>query len=198
MKPVWSASVTVGRATSSLPAGTLTKILTCEFNKDGPIRSAVLRILTLFSYEHYVSLIKSCWKTAGFKGLLWQTFKAFVRGCTISFQYSWKKCNNLEWTQFEEQIQKLDAENAARSSIKLHNEIAAFKYQLNQVLSKKNIKNIYTVKQAYFKFLNKPHKLLARQLHKGEGDRTIRWIKLESGTVVTSHNDISDTFWLFY
>lgn len=45
--------------------------------------------------------------------LLWETFKAYVRGCVISFQSSQKKRNSLERLQLEEQIRKLDAENAA-------------------------------------------------------------------------------------
>lgn len=79
-----------------------------------------------------------------------------------------------------------------------HNKIAALKYQLNQILSEKISKVFTFTKQTYFEFGDKPHKLLARQLRKRESDRTIHTIKSESGTTVTSHRDINNTFCQFY
>lgn len=47
--------------------------------------------------------------------LLWETFKAYIRGCVISYQSS-QKLNNIKQMQLEDEIQKLDAENAAQPS----------------------------------------------------------------------------------
>ena len=46
--------------------------------------------------------------------LLWESFKAYIRGYIICYQSSQKKRNNQKQTDVEEQIQKLDAENAAQ------------------------------------------------------------------------------------
>lgn len=69
--------------------------------------------------------------------LLWESFKAYLRGCIISYQSSQKKRNNQKQTDLEEQIRKLDAENAVQPSAEKHNKISVLKYQLNTLLSEK-------------------------------------------------------------
>ncbi len=44
--------------------------------------------------------------------LLWETLKAYLRGFIISFQASRRKHSKEEQLKLEDQIQKLDAENA--------------------------------------------------------------------------------------
>jgi len=69
--------------------------------------------------------------------LLWESFKAYIRECIISYQSSQQKRNIQKQTDLEEQIQKLDTENAAQLSAEKHNNISALKYQLNKRLSEK-------------------------------------------------------------
>lgn len=54
--------------------------------------------------------------------LLCETFKAFLRGCVISFQAAQNKRRRAEQAELEKQIKQLDAENAAQpqQSVSIH------------------------------------------------------------------------------
>ena len=54
------------------------------------------------------------------------------------------------------------------------------------------------LKQTFFKFGDKPCKLLARQLRKRDSDRAIHKIRSGTDTPVTSHNDINNAFRHYY
>lgn len=89
----------------------------------------------------------------------------------------------MERIQLEVQIQKLDSENARQPSVQLHSKISALKYKLNNLLSDKISRAFMYVKQTYFEFGDKPHKLLARHLRKRESDRAIHAIRSDSWVV---------------
>lgn len=130
--------------------------------------------------------------------LLWEAFKAYLRGCIISFQSSLKRGNRTAQLDLEKRINQLDRENAQQPSAEKYTEIAALKYKLNKILSDKISRAFTFTKQKYFEFGDKPHKLLARQLRKLENDRTIHKIKSGAGIALTSHSDINDRFKQFY
>lgn len=50
--------------------------------------------------------------------LLWETFKAYLRGLIISFQSSLKKRNKAKQLELKEEIHRLDRENVLRPSLK--------------------------------------------------------------------------------
>lgn len=129
---------------------------------------------------------------------LWEAFKAYLRGCVISYEATRKKENKSKIENLEKQIQQLDRENSHTPSSDLHRKIANLKYQYNQLLSAKISKAFLYTKQKYFEFGDKPHKLLARQLRKMENDRTIHKIKSNNGTILTKPKDINDRFLQFY
>lgn len=79
-----------------------------------------------------------------------------------------------------------------------YNTICALKYKLNQILSSNNNRAFTFVRQKYFEFGDKPHKLLARQLKKLENSRMIYKIRSRNGNLVTSHKDINDNFRQFH
>lgn len=76
--------------------------------------------------------------------------------------------------------------------------MSALKYKLNKILSDRICLAFIFTKQRYFKFGDKPHKLLARQLRRLENDRAIHKIKSLSGGILTSPKDINDRFRQFY
>lgn len=57
---------------------------------------------------------------------------------------------------------------------------------------------MHSLSRPFFEFGDKLHKLLARQLRKREGDRTIHKIKSDVGISITSHNDINNRFRQLY
>lgn len=50
-------------------------------------------------------------------GVLWDTFKAYIRGCIISYQAFQRKRNRAELEALEVQIRELDMENAKHPCI---------------------------------------------------------------------------------
>lgn len=105
---------------------------------------------------------------------LWEAFKAYLRGCVISYEAAKKKEEATQRKHLEEQIQQLD----------LHREITNLKYQLNRLLSGKISSAFLFIKQKHFEFGEKPHKLLARQLKEIEADRAIHKIGDDRGHIL--------------
>lgn len=129
---------------------------------------------------------------------LWEAFKAYLRGCVISYEVARKKKDSAQCKQLEEQIQKLDRENASNPTPDLHKKITNLKYQLNQLLSKKITSAFLFTKQKYFEFGEKPHKLLAQQLRKIEADKTIHRIRDDKGNMLIKPKEINTRFLQFY
>lgn len=130
--------------------------------------------------------------------VLWETLKAYVRGCIISFQAERKRRRRQELTELEKQINKMDRENALHPSIDKHKKILSLRYRYNQILSDCIAKAFLFTQQKYFEFGEKPHKLLARQLRKMESDRTITQLKSNQGDILVSYKDINQRFQKFY
>lgn len=108
---------------------------------------------------------------------MWEAFKAYLRGCVISFEGARKRNNRSKIEELERHIQQLDRENALTPSSDLNRRIANLKYEYNQLLSTKISKAFLYTKQKYFEFGDKPHKLLAQHLRKIE--ITEQYIKLK-------------------
>lgn len=130
--------------------------------------------------------------------ILWEAFKAFLRGCVISYEAAKKKKNRKRIENFEKHIQQLDRENALSLSVNLHRKIMNLKYEYNQILSSKISTAFLYTKQKHFEFGDKPHKLLARQIRKMESDGTIHKLKTNNGEELTKPKDINDRFLQFY
>lgn len=131
-------------------------------------------------------------------GVIWDTFKAYIRGCIISYQASQRKRSRVESEALENKIRELDMENAKQPCIEKYKEICALKYKLNKILSSKISKTFLYVKQKYFEFGDKPQKLLARQLRKIISECTIYKIRSDTGEILTSSRDINNRFQRFY
>jgi len=130
--------------------------------------------------------------------VLWEAFKAFIRGSIISFEASRRKLNKARLLELDIQINILDKENAKTPSSDLHKKISALKYEYNKILSARISKAFFYSKQKHFEFNDKPHRLLARQLRKQENDRTIHKIKSDKGEILINPKDINDRFLQFY
>lgn len=145
--------------------------------------------IKLYFEINYTSDITSC--------TLWEAFKAYFRGCVISYETARKKRDTAQCKHLEEQIRQLDHENA-RPTPELHGKITKLKYELNEILSKKITTAFLYTKQKYFEFGEKPQKLLAHQLKKIETDRTINKIKDDKGNILTKPKDKNARFLEFY
>lgn len=130
--------------------------------------------------------------------ILWEAFKAYIRGSIISFEASRRKENISKLKDLEEQIKMMDQENARSPSASLHRKITTLKYEYNQIMSVKISKAFLYTRQRFFEFGDKPHKLLARQLRKMESDRTIHKVKARDNTILTKPKDINNRFLEYY
>lgn len=130
--------------------------------------------------------------------ILWEAFKAFLRGSVISYEATKRKKDRLKIQELEKQIKDLDNENSQKPSANLNTKISNLKYEYNLLLSSKICRAFQYTKQKYFEFGEKPHKLLARQLRKMENDRTIRIINSNNEIPLTKPKDINDRFFKFY
>lgn len=77
--------------------------------------------------------------------LLYETFKAFVRGALISSQAFHNKKNPAKQHVLEMEIRQLDIENDAAPSMIKHNKIAALKYVKSHIF-RSNHKTLSTHK----------------------------------------------------
>lgn len=105
--------------------------------------------------------------------LLWETFKAYIRGVIISYQSFQNKENKRELQRIEQKIKLLELDNATDPTINKHNKITLLKYKVNRILSARVIRLFQITKQAHFEFGDKPHKLLARQLKQREKEKKL-------------------------
>lgn len=129
---------------------------------------------------------------------LWEAFKAYIRGSIISFEASKRKENMSKLKDLEEQIKALNQEDAQSPSITLQRKITILKYEFNQIMSVKISKAFLYTRQKFFEIGDKPHKLLACQLHKMENDRTIHKVKASDNTILTQPKHINNRFLEFY
>lgn len=130
--------------------------------------------------------------------LLWETLKAYIRGCVLSYQGSKNKLYKTKLSDLEKQIHQLDIENAINPSLDVYKKILQLRYEYNNIVSAKINRTFHYVKQKYFEFGEKPHKLLARQLRKIDSERTIHKIKTKHGTHCISNKEINKCFKEFY
>ncbi len=69
--------------------------------------------------------------------LLWETCKAFLRGCIISYQGRRNKLNKARLLELEDQIYQLDKDNARHPSLDKYKQILQLRLQYNQIASVK-------------------------------------------------------------
>lgn len=62
--------------------------------------------------------------------ILWETLKAYLRGCIISFQASRRKRNRAELMDLEKPINRLDKDNAIYPSTETHKKNYLAKIQI--------------------------------------------------------------------
>lgn len=86
---------------------------------------------------------------------LWEAFKAYLRGCVISYEAAKKKEEATQCKHLEEQIQQLDRQNALNPTPDLYREITSLKNQLNQFLSRKITSAFLSIKQKHFEFISR-------------------------------------------
>uniref|UniRef100_A0A3B4UKM2 exodeoxyribonuclease III n=1 Tax=Seriola dumerili TaxID=41447 RepID=A0A3B4UKM2_SERDU len=125
---------------------------------------------SLLSSPTFIDYITEQWnvfltanKTPGFSpSLLWETAKAYLRGCIISYTTAQKKAAIKEQSDLENTIKQLEAQLKSTPSKTLFKNLEATRSALNQLLTRKAESNIFFAQHRLYESGNKPGRMLAR------------------------------------
>ncbi|XP_044155343.1 zinc finger protein 3 homolog [Bufo gargarizans] len=129
---------------------------------------------------------------------LWLTHKAFMRGKLIQVASRLKKDRSSAQVTLESRLAKLVRAHQQTPSLYLLKEIKDTKSQLNTLLSNNTEKALRWTASYYYKYANKPDKMLARQLKATQRINQVYQIRTRTGRTTTHPDIIYDTFQSFY
>lgn len=109
-----------------------------------------------------------------------------------------RKKSEKRLKEIDDQLTNLEASYRAEQKSEFLNKITALKYEYNSVMSKNVSKLLVQVRQRYFEFGDRPHRLLARELRQTQASRAIHCIKSKDGTLLTDPEKINNCFAYFY
>uniref|UniRef100_A0A3Q2ZLT7 exodeoxyribonuclease III n=1 Tax=Kryptolebias marmoratus TaxID=37003 RepID=A0A3Q2ZLT7_KRYMA len=125
---------------------------------------------SLLSYPSFTNYITDQWnffmdtnKTPDVNpSLLWETAKAFIRGCVISYTTAQKKAAIKDQLHLERIVQETELQFKNTPSRALSKKLEAARSALNQLLTKQAEATIFFAKHRLYQSGNKPGRLLAR------------------------------------
>ena len=95
---------------------------------------------------------------------LWEAIKAVLRGSIISYVANRKKQSGKRLVELDESITDLENSYRVSSDPNTLNSIISLRQEHNTILSSQVNKQLSKIKQMQFEIVDKPQKLLARQL----------------------------------
>uniref|UniRef100_A0A3Q3A9K4 exodeoxyribonuclease III n=1 Tax=Kryptolebias marmoratus TaxID=37003 RepID=A0A3Q3A9K4_KRYMA len=130
--------------------------------------------------------------------LVWDAYKAFMRGIIISYSSHRRKDRLAEQNKIGKEIKKLEEEYMVCNSVKILGEIKSARALLSDIITKKAKKDILFAQQKFFEHGNKPNKFLARIVNKSLGTNFIASIQDENGRRHVDNKHINECFKQFY
>lgn len=130
--------------------------------------------------------------------ILWDAYKAYMRGIIISFSSQKKKERLAEQTNIENRIKQLEEEYTQSKSQEVLEKLKKDRSLLNDIITKKAEKDILFAKQRLFEFGNKSNKFLARLANNSPSNSFISAIKDENGCRHMDSKNINESFKKFY
>ena len=131
-------------------------------------------------------------------GVLWESFKAYLRGQVISFVSHFKKSEHYRLNGILDEIKKLDNVYALSPSPALYKKRLQLQSQHDLCSTGKVEKLLLQTKQRFFEHGDKAGKLLAYQARAAAASRLIPRIQAQTGDVTTDPLGISNIFSDFY
>lgn len=130
--------------------------------------------------------------------VLWESFKAYLRGQVISFVSHSKKLEQSKLASIATKIRDLDAQYSIAPSPTLYS--SRVKLQSEYDLLSTNIveRQLLQTRQRYFEQGDKAGKLLAYQVRAAAASRFVPRVKSPTGETVTDLTNISNVFSDFY
>ena len=130
--------------------------------------------------------------------ILWEAFKAFMRGQIISYVSSLKKAERVESETLIKEIFKIDKLYATAPTPALYIERLQLQSKFDLLSTSKTQKQLFLAKQRFFETGDKAGRLLAHQARAATLSRLIPKIKSASGEVTSDPIKINNIFCSFY
>lgn len=130
--------------------------------------------------------------------ILWETFKAYIRGQTISFISHLKKSERTKMAEIPAEIWNLDTQLAWNPIAALYKRRLLLQSQYDILASSKVEKQLLHTRQHFFEQGDKAGKLLAYQTCTASTSRLIPRIKSSTGKIKTDPIEICNVFSDFY
>lgn len=151
-----------------------------------------------FIREHIKLFCKTNCASSPNSFVLWDTFKAYLRGQIISYTKGLKKKYTAEIEGLEREILQLEKEFQQSRDKIIYRLLVNKKLKYNTLSTYRAEKNILRTKQRYYELGEKAHKVLSWQLKAEESSRTINQIQNEAGNITHNPKEINETFKQFY
>lgn len=131
------------------------------------------------------------------KTMVWALVKEFIRNIAIMFSSHLKKYRLLKISTLEEECKTLESD-LKESNITTENHLKTKQAELNDLLMRRAEYMIHVTKHKYYAEGSRPSHLLALTLKQQEAKRNIPAIRCTKRGMVTSTEEITETFKDFY
>lgn len=130
--------------------------------------------------------------------VIWDTFKAYLRGQITAFTANKKRQSQKEQLELISKIQEIDQQYALDQAPELYNQRLELKTKFD-LLTTYHIENLLLKsKSTYYEHSEKTGKLLANQLKGIRAKQLITNIHTDSGDITRDLTKINNTFKIFY
>ena len=131
--------------------------------------------------------------------MLWDAFKAVLRGKIIAWSASSKKIKRLQLLELEEKLKNLEQIYITNRDHDVIKQIRLIKQDIDKILSEEVEKKLRFMKQRYYEAGPKASKLLAWRLKKQQAENTVHKIKDPvTNSIVKNLDDIQKAFEKYY
>ena len=130
--------------------------------------------------------------------ILWETFKAYLRGQIISYVSNYRKLEQSQLIQISTDVRSLDDQYSVNPSPALYTKRLQLQAQYDLLSTGKVERQLLQSRQRYFEQGDKAGKLLAYQAKVANASRLIPRIQMPDGEIVTDPAKISKTFSDYY
>ena len=130
--------------------------------------------------------------------LLWETFKAVIRGEIISYSARIRKIEKQRQLELMEAILQIDRQHSTTANPTLQTERLKLQTEFDLISTNKAEFLLRRTKGTYYEYGNKASRLLARQLKHQSSSQFITQIRKDPQTLVTDPTEINNIFASYY
>lgn len=130
--------------------------------------------------------------------ILWETFKAYIRGQIISYTASEKKKKLERISEINDRLKIIDQSQSALPSEALWKERTLLQTEYDLIMNERAIETQLRSQQQYYEHGERASRMLSHQLKQKAAASYISSIKNDNGDVFTNQKNINKQFVSFY